>query len=327
MRQTTVQEFNSIRFGSGKFEVDDGGGWINLGAMRNIQFEEEWDKVRVMSHNAGMITARIQNHRAALAGDLMEINLANLAKMRGGLDEYSTVAGTKVEDVEQYVGSDDWAFEKFIKIENQNHDKGAITIDDVAGKTDTKAAEENTTTTEIRITAHGLEADDYIRNTTRGEVRKITGTTDDTITVVEVEGQTEGDLIELYVAYDGATDYDQLQDAQGNRGIVVYDETTPDAGHDLMILYEYTPAEHKLLESGGKVTINPVAERVTNYNENEEPFIITVHKAEAEEGINIELQGDDEEDPAMTPIRLMGDMDETKDVGKQLFRIEDYQNV
>ena len=104
MRQTTVQEFNTIRFGSGMFEVEDAvGGWHDLGAMRDIQFEETWDKIEVLSDNAGPIVMGIRNHRAALSGSLMEINLEKLNILRGGLDEYDTVAAAPVNVADEIV--------------------------------------------------------------------------------------------------------------------------------------------------------------------------------------------------------------------------------
>jgi len=53
-KQTTVQRENSIRFGSGKMEISNDN-WStskDLGAMRNIVFEETWDEVLVESDNA-----------------------------------------------------------------------------------------------------------------------------------------------------------------------------------------------------------------------------------------------------------------------------------
>lgn len=265
-RQTAVQEGRSIRFGSGRFEIYDGdtSSWIDLGAMREIQFEELWERVRVMSYNAGPVSVGIREHRAALQGNLMEINLKNLALIRGGLDVYTENPGIKEEGVEQVITAGNWEFDKFIKIENQNHDLAEIDIDSVVGS----------------------------------------GTP--------------------YVA---DTDYLKVQDAAGNWGIIVLDSTTPDLGDHITIKYDYTPAESKTLESGGKITINPRAVRVTNYDEDGKMFRIEVFKAEVENGINIELQSDDAEDPAITEIRLEGDVDQAKDPGKQLFKITDTQNV
>lgn len=97
MAQTTVQESNTIRFGSGVLEVGNSvGTLVNLGAMRGIEFEESWEVTKIMSDNAGEILRRIKDHVASVAGELMEINLENLALIRGGLDDYDTVAAAEV---------------------------------------------------------------------------------------------------------------------------------------------------------------------------------------------------------------------------------------
>lgn len=92
---TTVQKASSIRFGSAKFEVgEDVNSLIDLGAMNGIVFEETWDEMTVTSDNAGVIKTGINNHAAGIEGDLMEINLATLATIRGGIDKFETIAGT-----------------------------------------------------------------------------------------------------------------------------------------------------------------------------------------------------------------------------------------
>ena len=137
MQQTIVQENRSLRFGSGKFEVgDDIGSLVNLGAMRGINFSESWDKIEIESDNAGRVTAAIRNQRAALAGDLMEINLVNLYELRGGIDNYVATPGTLVGGAAQLVAQGNWGFNDFIKIENQNHDGTAITVNSVTGSVD-----------------------------------------------------------------------------------------------------------------------------------------------------------------------------------------------
>lgn len=92
---TTVQQASSIRFGSAKFEVgEDVNNLIDLGAMNSIVFEETWDEMTVTSDNAGVIKTGINNHAAGIEGDLMEINLATLVTIRGGIDKFDTIAGT-----------------------------------------------------------------------------------------------------------------------------------------------------------------------------------------------------------------------------------------
>jgi len=103
MSQTTVQNANKMQFGSGKLEysTDDGSTWTDVGAMRNIVFTERWEQVKVDSDNAGRVKTGIRNQIATIAGDLMEINLANLDALRGGLDTYTTDAGVSETNTSQ----------------------------------------------------------------------------------------------------------------------------------------------------------------------------------------------------------------------------------
>jgi len=65
--------------------------------------------------------------------------------------------------------------------------------------TDTNAAEAGTTTTNIKITAHGLETGDYITNRTRDNtVREISKVDDDNFTVEAIASQTSGDNITFF---------------------------------------------------------------------------------------------------------------------------------
>lgn len=183
---TKVQQSNTIRFGSAKFEVgEDEESLVDLGAMRGVEFEESWDEMQVNSDNAGVIIVGMMNQQVAIRGDLMEINLKNLALLRGGID--------KVEEVE---------------------------ADEEAGK---KAA--------IRLL------------------------------------------------------------------------------------------------SGGYSTFQPRVVKITNYNDKDEEFSITIFKATTNSGISITFPGADDEDPAMTPIEMVGTNDVEREIGEQLFVIEDEQGV
>lgn len=89
---TSVQQRNTIRFGSAKFEVGESiDKLVDLGAMRGVQFEESWKEMQVKSDNAGIIVAGIAEHQAKISGDLMEINLKTLALIRGGIDKLEAV--------------------------------------------------------------------------------------------------------------------------------------------------------------------------------------------------------------------------------------------
>ncbi|HLR70980.1 MAG TPA: hypothetical protein VK085_06070 [Pseudogracilibacillus sp.] len=183
---TKVQQSNTIRFGSAKFEVgEDEESLVDLGAMRGVEFEESWDEMQVNSDNAGVIIVGMMNQQVAIRGDLMEINLKNLALLRGGID--------KVEEVE---------------------------ADAETGK---KAA--------IRLL------------------------------------------------------------------------------------------------SGGYSTFQPRVVKITNYNDKNEEFSITIFKATTNSGISITFPGADDEDPAMTPIEMVGTNDVEREIGEQLFIIEDEQGI
>jgi hypothetical protein len=93
--QTAIQNASKIAFGSGKFEysTDSGSTWVDLGAMRNIVFNESWETVKIDSDNAGRVKTGLKNQIASLAGDLMEIDLGKLDALRGGIDTYTSSAG------------------------------------------------------------------------------------------------------------------------------------------------------------------------------------------------------------------------------------------
>jgi hypothetical protein len=94
MYQTVVKNVNATQMGSAKFEISaDGINWTDLGAMRGVVFTETFDRVEIWSDNAGKIKDFIKNHQASLAGDLMEISLADINSLRGGIDTYTSDSG------------------------------------------------------------------------------------------------------------------------------------------------------------------------------------------------------------------------------------------
>lgn len=104
MPQTSIQESNAIRFGSGKFEIGATvGSLVNVGAFRGGKFEETYEKVSVMSDNAGEVYAGIRNHRAKLSCELLEINLDTLAKVGAGIATVTTQDTTPVAITDESV--------------------------------------------------------------------------------------------------------------------------------------------------------------------------------------------------------------------------------
>jgi hypothetical protein len=56
--------------------------------------------------------------------------------LRGDIDKITNIAGVLVSGATQTVSSGNWKFTKFIKIENQNGDGSAITVNSVTGSVD-----------------------------------------------------------------------------------------------------------------------------------------------------------------------------------------------
>lgn len=96
-------------------------------------------------------------------------------------------------------------------------------------------------------------------------------------------------------------------------------------GSVVQVSYGYTPAAHKRLSFGGLQQLDAAVARITNYDSLGREFSITVYKATADSGIEIEFQADDADETDVVPITLVGTEDTSRDVGDQLFVIEDHQ--
>jgi len=91
--------------------------------------------------------------------------------------------------------------------------------------------------------------------------------------------------------------------------------------------YDYTPNASKTAEFGDSdrsLSLNQF--RFVNTNENGEKFTIEFYKAYNAEGITLNFQWDDDEDPASYPVSLTAFEDDTKVANKNLFRIIDEQS-
>lgn len=118
--QTSVQKAGAIRFGSGKIEVGATVGTLaDVGAIRNATFAREFEKVEIMSDNADRIAAGIRDHFAFIEFDMLEIDLAKLNVIMGGLDTYATVNGTPVAVVDEPITLTDT---DAVRIANKNGD-------------------------------------------------------------------------------------------------------------------------------------------------------------------------------------------------------------
>lgn len=96
-------------------------------------------------------------------------------------------------------------------------------------------------------------------------------------------------------------------------------------GSTVQVSYKYTPAAYKRLSFGGLQQLDAAVARITNYDSLGREFSITVYKATADSGIEIEFQADDADETDVVPITLVGTEDTSRAVGDQLFVIEDRQ--
>ena len=96
-------------------------------------------------------------------------------------------------------------------------------------------------------------------------------------------------------------------------------------GSTVQVSYKYTPAAYKRLSFGGLQQLDATVARITNYDSLGREFSITVYKATADSGIEIEFKADDADETDVVPITLVGTEDTSRAVGDQLFVIEDHQ--
>lgn len=96
-------------------------------------------------------------------------------------------------------------------------------------------------------------------------------------------------------------------------------------GSIVQVSYTCTPAKCKRLSFGGLRQLNAAVARITNYDSLGREFSITVYKATADSGIEIEFQADDADETDVVPITLVGTEDTSRAIGDQLFVIEDHQ--
>lgn len=100
--QTSLQQSNTIRFGSAKVEVGETiGSLVDLGLASNIEFTEEFTPVEIIPDNGPKIQKGKKDHRANVKFDLWEINFSNVNLMAGGGDVYDTVAGASTPVVDE----------------------------------------------------------------------------------------------------------------------------------------------------------------------------------------------------------------------------------
>lgn len=124
--QTQVIKPEAIRIGSAKIEVGDSeASLINLGAVRSVALQEQWEKVKITGDNVGTIKEFIKNHIATLTFNWLEIDLDSLAQLRGGIDNVSLIDAEPVSVTGEVLGTG-WIVGKPIKLANKNGDGSRV---------------------------------------------------------------------------------------------------------------------------------------------------------------------------------------------------------
>jgi hypothetical protein len=95
-QQPVVSE-KTIRVGSVKVEVGDSvSSLVSLGTGNAAKFSEKMTKQDLISDNGGLIKTLVKEQTCEVDFTMLEIDLNILQQARGGIDEYSTVAGDPV---------------------------------------------------------------------------------------------------------------------------------------------------------------------------------------------------------------------------------------
>ena len=141
MKQTNVSKYilpDGVNFA---ISTDSGSSYDDVGLLAaGATFTHNFDKEETNGGNKNLIIDRIKNQKLEFAPSaLWSQDLAVFAKFGIGLYTNTPIAAVLVSGAEQVVASGAWAYagtKSFIKIANQNFDKGAITINSVTGSVD-----------------------------------------------------------------------------------------------------------------------------------------------------------------------------------------------
>ena len=89
--QTEAQNLAAVRFGSAKIEIGTSSEYLkDLGMVTSVQFTEAFTPVKLKPDNAVEYYKAIKEHTCKLSFEMWELDLTNVALLRGGLDTLDT---------------------------------------------------------------------------------------------------------------------------------------------------------------------------------------------------------------------------------------------
>ena len=138
MSQTNVQNRRTIRYGSAQVLIGDRFDKLtDVGAGRNIALKETMSTADIESDNAGTVATLNTEHKMEVSLDSLELNFANYAMARGGIDNIDTYDG-KTEVIKEYiVEADTYTIGEEIKVPFKNADGSYPTVTKVEKRSPT----------------------------------------------------------------------------------------------------------------------------------------------------------------------------------------------
>lgn len=127
--QTTFQNVETVKFGSGKLMVssDNGSTWKNYGALKEGALAVTMNVREFIADNAKM-PPKVKVAEALLTAQLYEFNLENIYELTG-IPDYAVVNGSEVTVTGEAKGTG-WTVGTQIALLNRNADKSLMDFSD-----------------------------------------------------------------------------------------------------------------------------------------------------------------------------------------------------
>jgi len=345
-QQTTVQERTAIKWGSCKMEVGATvGALVDVGAIRDVMWEESFDKVTVMSDNAGPIELGIRNHECAISGNWMEINWDNLEKVYSGVHTVVAADTTPIAVTDESHTLDDFDSEALDYKNGDNSEVATLSVDNLAASTLTYKRDcdysvvtlPDGKTAIVRSYPLALEtaSTTIAVEATSEYVISGVGTYDelpavgDHIYVTGFTTEANNGIKTVTIAADDKITVSEtlVNEAEGDT-ITIVRGGIQDGG-TVYVNYTYTPLASRTYTGGGFGAFTPQVVRITNSDASSPAKTLqcTIFSATPDGGIKIDFPSDDDVDMALVPIKMNGRLDVDKTSGEQLFEIVDTQQV
>jgi len=346
-QQTTVQESTAVKWGSCLMEVGPNvGDLVNVGALRDVVWEETFDSVSVETDNAGPIELGIRNHRCAISGNWMEINWDNLARVYSGVHSVVAANTDSVAVTDEDVVLTAYDVTRLAHKNGDGSEVTLITVGDVATPTIVYVRDcDYVITTDAQgwtgisrafatpiVTASGaitvatpaktytLSAETYLANLAIGDHIIVSGCAEAGNNGVKTVTAFTTTVITVDETCTGEAETGTVTITRGAiaAGATVYANT-----------YTYVPLASRTYTGGGFSTFTPQVVRITNSDASTPAKTLqcTIFSATPDGGIKIDFPSDDDIDPALVPIKMNGRLDNDLDSGEQLFEIVDTQQT